>query len=178
MQRRHQQLNADKRGGHQGESDRSGEGGTEQEHQQQQLESLTRKHQLDKSDALQRIEETDRLGNLVRWIESAQASPAFFDVEALPNVIQVALNTKHPVYTHLYDILHPNTEHLSENELRERLERATAAFHILIYSWARYEDEQIEVEQRRVRNARIEWGKYAEEFFDENDEKLPPTDLV
>ena len=32
--------------------------------------------------------------------------------------------------------------------------------------------------ERQVRDARVEWGKYAEEFFDEEDDSIPPTDLV
>lgn len=136
------------------------------------------KHHLDRPDALQRIDETIRMNSRVRWIQSAQSSAAFFDVEPLPNIIQVALNTNHPVYSHLYDIMHPDVEELAEDEVRERLARAAAAFRILIYSWARYEDEQIDRDRRQVRDARVEWGKYAEEFFDEEDDSIPPTDLV
>ena len=164
--------------GHEGESDKAGETGSEQEHRESQVESLTEKHHLDRSDALQRIDETIRAGSRVRWIQSAQSSPAFFDVESLPNVVQVALNTDHPVHSDLNDIMHPDVEDMTEDEVRERLARAAAAFRILIYSWARYEDEQTEKLRRQVRNARIEWGKYAEEFFDEDDDSVPPTDLV
>ena len=67
---------------------------------------------------------------------------------------------------------------MTEDEVRERLRKAAAAFRVLIYSWARYEDEQTEKDRRRVRNARVEWGRYAEEFFDEDDGSVPPTDLV
>lgn len=164
--------------GHEGESDKAGESGSEQKHRESQVESLTEKHHLDRTDALQRIDETIRVGSRVRWIQSAQSSPAFFDVESLPNVVQVALNTDHPVHSDLYDIMHPDVEDMTEDEVRERLARAAAAFRILIYSWARYEDEQTEKLRRQVRNARIEWGKYAEEFFDEDDDSVPPTDLV
>lgn len=164
--------------GYKGESDRAGESGTEEERREAQVESLVEKHHLDHTDALQRIDETIRMNSRVRWIQSAQSSPAFFDVESLPNVIQVALNTKHPVHSHLYDIMHPDVEELAEDEIRERLARAAAAFRILIYSWARYEEEQIDRAWRQVRDARVEWGKYAEEFFDEEDDSVPPTDLV
>ena len=164
--------------GHEGESDKAGESGSEEEHREAQVESLTRKHHFDPTDALQRIDETIRTGSRVRWIQSAQSSAAFFDVESLPSVIQVALNTNHPVHTHLYDIMHRDVEDLTEDEVRERLARTAAAFRILIYSWARYEEEQTERDRRRVRDARVEWGKCAEEFFDEDDDSVPPTDLV
>ena len=164
--------------GHKGKSDRAGELATEEEQRDKQVESLVVKHHIDQQDALRQIDETIKAGNLVRWIQSSQSSPAFFDVEALPNLLQVALNTEHPVYSHLYEIMHPDVEELSEDEVRERLAKAAAAFRILIYSWARYEDEQIGRDQRQVRNARVEWGKYAEEFFDEDDGSIAPTDLV
>ena len=164
--------------GHEGESDKAGESGSDEEHREAQVESLTEKHDFDRPDALQQIDETIRAGNRVRWIQSAQDSPAFFDVEALPNVLQVALNARHPVHSHLYDIMHPDVEDMTEEEVRERLAQAAAAFRILIYSWARYEEEQPDKPRRQVRNARLEWGKYAEEFFDEDDDSVPPTDLV
>ena len=164
--------------GHKGKSDRAGELATEEEQRDKQVESLIVKHHIDEQDALRQIDETIKAGNLVRWIQSSQSSPAFFDVEALPNLLQVALNTDHPVYSHLYEIMHPDIEELAEDEVRERLAKAAAAFRILIYSWARYEDEQTERDQRQVRNARVEWGKYAEEFFDEDDGSVDPTDLV
>ena len=164
--------------GYEGESERAAESGTAAEHRDAQVESLVRKHHLEQSDALQRIDETIRTGNRVRWIQSSQSSAAFFDVESLPNVIQVALNTSHPVHSYLYDVMHPDVEEMAEDEVRERLRKAAAAFRVLIYSWARYEEEQTEQDRRRVRDARVEWGKYAEEFFDEDDGSAIPTDLV
>ena len=164
--------------GHQGESDREGRSGTEEEHKRIQIKSLVEKHRHDETDALQRVAETIEAGSRVRWIQSAQSSPAFFDVEPLPNVIQVALNTNHPVHSHLFDIMNPDTAELTEDEVRERLAKASAAFRILVYSWARYEEEQTDRAQRQVRDARLEWGKYAEEFLDEDDGSIAPTDLV
>lgn len=164
--------------GYRGDSDRAGESGTEEERKQKQMQSLVEKHLLDQRDALLEIDETIRMGNRVRWIQSPQSSAAFFDVEPLPNVIQVALNTNHPVHSHLYDILHPDVDALTEVEIRDRLAKAAAAFRILIYSWARYEEEQTSRARREVRNARVEWGKYAEDFFDEDDDSIAPTDLV
>ena len=164
--------------GYEGESERAAESGTDTEHREAQVESLVAKHNLDQADALQRIDETIRAGNRVRWIQSSQSSAAFFDVESLPNVIQVALNTSHPVHSYLYDIMHPDVEEMTEDEVRERLRKAAAAFRVLIYSWARYEEEQTERDRRGVRDTRVEWGKYAEEFFDEDDGSAVPTDLV
>ena len=158
--------------GHKGESDRSGEEGTTEEHRETQLGSLVGKHHLEASEALRLIDQTIKEGSRVRWIQTAQQSPAFFDVESLPNVVQVALNTKHPVYTHLYDVLHANVHDLSEHDVRDRLTRASAAFRVLFYAWARYEDEQTDRARRPVRDARLEWGKYAEDFFDDDEDAI------
>ena len=168
-----------KQAGHQGESDKAAETGTPIDHKQQQVESLVKKHHLDRDDALQRVDETIRSGSLVRWIQSEQQSPAFFDVEPLPNVVQVAFNTNHPVHSHLWAIMHPDlAEDATPEEIQERLEKAAMAFRVLIYSWARFEEEQTERNRRVVRNSRYEWGKYAEEFFDDDDDTPPPTDLM
>ena len=164
--------------GHKGESDMTGEAGTDEEHRKKQLESLVKRHHLDRTDALRRIDNTIREGNRVRWIQSSQSTAAFFDVDPLPSVIQVALNTNHPVYSHLFDVMHPDVDGLTEVEIRDRLAEVAAAFRVLIYAWARYEDEQTDRARRQVRDARVEWGKYAEEFFDDDDESVSPTDLV
>ena len=164
--------------GYQGESERAAESGTDEEHKEAHVESLVDRHHLDRVDALRRIDETIKAGNRVRWIQSSQSSAAFFDVEPLPNVMQVVLNTNHPVHGHLYEVMHPDIEDMTEDEVRERLAKSAAAFRILIYSWARYEEEQNERNRRRVRDARVEWGKYAEEFFDDDDGSVAPTDLV
>ena len=156
--------------GHEGESDISAKAGTEDERVQLQKHSLIERHRLDEQDALQRIDESLRARSRVRWIQSSQASPAFFDVEPLPGIIQVSLNTSHPVHSHLWDLMHPGIDDLAEDELRARLRETAAAFRILIYAWARYEEEQVNGNRRRVRNSRVEWGKYADEFFDESDE--------
>ena len=168
-----------KQEGHQGESDKAAETGSPNDHKEQQVHSLVQKHHLDRDDAVQRVDDTILSGSLVRWIQSAQQSPAFFDVEPLPNVVQVAFNTNHPVHSHLWAVMHPDlADDATPDEVRERLEKAAMAFRVLIYSWARFEEEQTERDRRAVRNARYEWGKYAEEFFEEGDQTPPPTDLA
>lgn len=168
-----------KQEGHQGDSDKAAETGTPTDHKERQVDSLVQKHHLDRDDALQRVDETIRSGSLVRWIQSAQQSPAFFDVEPLPNVVQVAFNTNHPVHSHLWGIMHPYlATDATLDEIQERLDKAAMAFRVLVYSWARFEEEQTAGQRRAVRNARYEWGKYAEEFFEDDDETPPPTDLA
>ena len=165
--------------GHRGESDRAGQEGTKDDHIEAQTTSLVERHKFDKEQALQKAMETVDKGNRVSWILSAQPGiPAFFDVEPLPNVLQVAFNTEHPVHPYLYDLLYPDVDNMLEEDVKASLSKAAAAFRILFYSWARFEEEQTDLERRKIRNARLEWGKYSEEFFDEDDGSFPPTDLV
>ena len=165
--------------GREGTSDRKGKTGTTEDHKQEHVESLEG-HQMDHETALATVDETIRTRSRVRWIQSELNSPAFFGVEPLPNVVQVVFNKQHPVHSHFWEVMHPDVdaEDPSAEDLAERLERAAMAFRVLIYSWARYEEEQTDRELKRVRNARIEWDKYAEDFFDIDDDEPPPTDLV
>lgn len=87
---------------------------------------------------------------------------------------------EHPVYPLLFDNIMPgNLLELDQKELQDRLTRARAALHTLLYAWARFEEEQTERDRKRVRNTRHEWGKYAEEFLDrsDDDESGSLTDL-
>ena len=162
--------------GWKGESDKQGEQiPTEEEKRNVQKKTLVGKHKMPEKDATRLIEETMRSGNLVRWIESDQQTSAFFDVDFLPNLVEVALNASHPVHEFLYQLMLLDIKDIEEPELRERLAKASAAFRILIYAWARYEDEQPEKGRRRLRNVRQEWGKYAEEFFFDDDDEEEST---
>ena len=68
--------------GHEGESERAGQAGTETEHKEAQVESLVDKHHLEETDALRRVDETIKAESRVRWIQSSQSGAAFFDVES------------------------------------------------------------------------------------------------
>jgi hypothetical protein len=92
-------------------------------------------------------------------------NPAFFDVEFFPDLLQVALNMDHPVFDHLVAALDGDPAVLNNADLVERLERAGTAFKILLFSWARFEDEQPQGPRDRARKMRWDWGMLATEFF-------------
>lgn len=166
--------------GYKGESDsRDDEIPSDQEKRDVQKKTLVDKYKIPEEDALRLIEETMRSGYKVRWIEADQQTPAFFNVESEPGVVEVVLNSQHPVHDYLCQIMQLEAGDVDEQVLRDRLAKISAAFRILIYAWARFEDEQDEPKiKRQVRNTRMEWGKYAEEFFDDDDDERPPTDTV
>lgn len=156
------------RDGHSSETERLAEDVPTDKQDAMQVDSLAN-HGMSRKDALMQIDETMKRGHCVRWIHVAKQAPVFFDVELLPGILQIALNINHPVYEHLYEVMHPDIDDMDETELRTRLAKSAAAFRILLYAWGRYEDEQLDGERRKVRNARYEWGKYAEDFFVEDE---------
>ena len=158
--------------GYIGESDQREKATSTKDNERTQIQSLV-KLGINEEEATRLVVDTLEAGNKVRWIQADQDSQSFFNVESLPGVIQVVLNSSHPVSRDLYEVIHPDTEDMSAEEARDRLNKASAAFRLLLYSWARYEEEQIEGAKRQIRKIRHEWGQYAEDFFTIEDE--PPA---
>jgi hypothetical protein len=97
---------------------------------------------------------------------AAIASPAFFDVQSRGGKIIIVLNTEHPAYTQLVDVLESDVEDSSVEDLRRRLLRASDSLDLLVSAWARYEDEQPAGERlTRARDARWDWGRMARDFL-------------
>lgn len=133
-----------------------------------QLQNLTETHQMSREDAQRFIDDSKNGDRRVRMFASRQDSEAFFNVEALPAMLQVALNTDHPVYAHLISALEvDDPEKLDKAALIERLEKAADGFKVLLYAWAQYENESPRGPVRtQVMRARREWGTMAAQFLD------------
>jgi hypothetical protein len=104
------------------------------------------------------------------FVEAPSESPAFFSVQPRGGAIIITLNTTHPAYGRLVDVLESdvNTE-LDANELSERLNRAMDGLKLLLMAWARYEDEQPDGALRqRTQDARLDWGRIARSFLQES----------
>ncbi len=100
-------------------------------------------------------------------IANLSSTPGFFDVQSRGGEIIIALNTAHPAYDNLIEVLDADLNAATEDELRYRLRRASGGLRLLLIAWARYEDEQ--PDGRRLdgaRQARWDWGRMAREFLD------------
>lgn len=149
-----------------GESDKIREQITPEQQKERQAEMLHNKYSIDENEAKLRAIRTLEFGNVVDWAISSQESPSFFDVDSSSSVLEVVFNSNHPVYAHLYEPLFADVGSMTTSELKIHLSKLVSAFRLLIYSWARYEEEQPREGRRiAVRNSRFEWGKYAEEFL-------------
>lgn len=152
--------------GHTGITDDLADQKTPDESRHDQFKSLTSTHRFSGEDAQQLIDDTVAQGRRVRMVTSHQPSnPAFFDVEFFPDLLQVALNMDHPVFNHLIAALDSDTVSPDSEGMAERLEQAGTAFKILLFSWARFEDEQPQVPRERAKKMRWDWGMFANEFF-------------
>jgi hypothetical protein len=158
--------------GHTGTTDRLAEEATEADKRQQQLAALTERHHVDEDTAQSLVDEALENDWRVRWLSSPQDSSAFFNIDLLAGMLQVSFNTEHPLHSKLMAVLEDVPENASEAELRQRLARATETFKLLIFSWARMEDEIPSKKDRRViADARSDWGRYARDFIEDGSEE-------
>ncbi|AEF41275.1 ATP-binding protein [Hoyosella subflava] len=91
---------------------------------------------------------------------------AFFSVQPRGGVLLVTLNLDHPAYPLLLGARDPDALPDDVDLLKEKLAAAQGGLEMMLFAWARYEDEQIVPEQKRAaQNVRHDWGRMAEGFL-------------
>jgi hypothetical protein len=156
--------------GYTGKTDQLAEETTEHEKREEQLHALTSRLHLDEGTARAMIDESMEKDWRVRWISSPQDSDAFFNIDLMGGMLQVIFNTEHPLHDHLMAALENVPDDAGEANLRERIACASEAFKLLIFSWARMEDEiPGDRDRLRVSYARRDWGRYARDFIEGED---------
>lgn len=96
-------------------------------------------------------------------------SPAFFSVQPRAGAIIVTLNTAHPAYRSLVEVLDTDdNEDADASDLRSKLRNAWLGLRILLAAWARYEDELSDPARTQAKDARSDWGRVARQFFESN----------
>ncbi|AFY33518.1 ATP-binding protein [Calothrix sp. PCC 7507] len=100
----------------------------------------------------------------------AQASidtPEFFTVQSRGGAIIVTLNTNHPAYKNLVEILEEDVDKADIDTLRSRLVNSLDGLKLLLMAWARYEDEQPDGQRKEnAQDTRIDWGRVARRFLE------------
>ena len=85
-------------------------------------------------------------------------------------VLLVTLNTEHPAYELLLGAKDPAELPDNVEELKSQLQTAQEGLEMMLFAWARYEDEQVLPEKRRqAQNLRHDWGRMAEGFLEIRD---------
>lgn len=100
------------------------------------------------------------------FAHAASSSAAFFDVKSRGGAIIVTLNTSHPAYANLIEILEDEFDEADLETLKSRLIRARDGLKLLLTAWARFEDEQSDKQRSRVQDARWDWGRMARDFLE------------
>lgn len=97
-------------------------------------------------------------------------SSSMFSVRDLEGILYVTINTDHPMHTYLYEMI--DADKRTPVNDKERLSRARLALQMLLFSWARMEDESIGNSNRasELRRTREEWGDMTRSFFEPLDE--------
>jgi hypothetical protein len=101
------------------------------------------------------------------FAEADLETSAFFSVRPRGGAIVVTLNTSHPAYDKLVEVLEDDVEGVEADTLRERLANSMEGLKLLLMAWARYEDEQPDGKRRQdAQDARVDWGRVARQFLD------------
>ena len=100
------------------------------------------------------------------FTEASLDTPAFFSVQPRGGALIVTLNTRHPAYSRLVDVLERDRSDASVESLQERLNNALDGLKLLLMAWARYEDEQEAVKRENAQDTRVDWGRIARRFLD------------
>ena len=103
------------------------------------------------------------------FAEASLDSPAFFSVQPRGGALIITLNTGHPAYSRLVDVLERDKTDQSTQNLEERLNNALNGLKLLLMAWARYEDEQDSLRRENAQDARVDWGRIARRFLDRNE---------
>jgi hypothetical protein len=91
---------------------------------------------------------------------------AFFSVKPRGGAIIITLNTEHPAYDNLVEVLEEQTEEQDAPTLSARLSNASDGLKLLLTAWARYEDELPDgVRKQNAQDARTDWGRVARNFL-------------
>lgn len=83
----------------------------------------------------------------------------FFDVRSKAGTIIVNINSRHPVSSHLFNLLEPEGNAPDPPEL--------VALKLLFTAWARMEDEANDERRRFLEETRQDWGRIARDFLEE-----------
>jgi len=100
-------------------------------------------------------------------LSSSFSSSAFFSVSIVSGKTVIYLNTNHPAYDNLIEVLDDDSE--IDLGLEERLLRASDGLKLLLMAWARHEDESNTAIRNKLQETREDWGRVARVFLEEED---------
>ncbi len=104
------------------------------------------------------------------FLESSFDSTSFFSVKPKAGSIIITVNTDHPAYRRLVEVLEEGDEDESLDSVKQRLKNASEGLKLLLMAWARYEDEQPDGPPRKkAQQVRQDWGTVAAAFLSDDE---------
>ena len=150
--------------GHKGQSDEVE--GLPEGQRQSQIEAELEGQGVPSSAAKELAARTISDGLKYVFAESDLETSAFFSVRQKGGSIIITLNTSHPAYSSLVEVLERDPAEDSDEGLRQRLTNAADGLKLVLMAWARYEDEQPDGPRRnQAQEARADWGRIARQFL-------------
>jgi len=122
-------------------------------------------------DAEHRAKESIEAGEKFVWLPANLSGDQFFDVvhRSSTGQLYIKLNIDHAAYKNLAQIVENVPNNLNANEAIERLRHVHTGLRLLIASWAEFEDQTLNDDQRRqIQNFRISWGTLLDDFLKQN----------
>ena len=161
---------ADERGKTHETTTSKGKNTPEQERIKKTIEELEKEgYAITKAEEI--AEKSIKAGETFVWIPTKLSGSQFFDVLANESTGQlyVKLNTEHAAYKNLMYIVEDIPDNLNADEATERLKHVWDGLRLLIASWAQYEDETHDDDERKkIQNFRISWGIILDDFLKQN----------
>lgn len=155
--------------GYFGQSDKQEKQQSAEEREQEIVSELV-EHGVTRQQAQHLAAQTVSRGLKYTLTKSSLSSPAFFDVRSRGGAMIISLNVDHPAYQHSLEILQQDLDALDESKLKESIANARNGLELLLFAWARYEDEQSDSKRRlQAQEVRWDWGRMARDFLDEED---------
>jgi hypothetical protein len=100
------------------------------------------------------------------FVTAALDSREFFSVSPTAGRLLIKINSKHPAYDGLLEVLeNENSRGLNDSEAR--LLKARNGLKLLLMSWARLEDETPTPAKQVLQDRRVDWGRVAWSFFED-----------
>ncbi len=154
-----------KKEGHVGQSDRD-ESKPKEIRQTEITETLTDQG-VTETQAKELAAKTINDGLKYTFAEADLETAAFFSVKPRGGAIIVTLNTSHPAYDKLVEVMEKDVDNVDAETLRTRLSNSLEGLKLLLMAWARYEDEQPDGKRRQAaQDTRVDWGRIARQFLE------------
>lgn len=155
--------------GEQGASDKQ-EASQKPQERQAAIEGSLEQYGVDREQAKTLSGEVVSEGLKYTFSVAGLRSSFFFDVEITGGAVLIILNSNHPAYEKLIEVLDKQNDDADAEALQRRLRNASDGLKLLLMAWARYEDQKPDGRPReQAQEARDDWGRIARRFLSSED---------